>query len=178
MLMNWLTFANAPSFYWIHASKPCQNVESLGYGLSLWKGPNATGTLCEGLQEGEFVVDPFNANAMLPFTRLVPWDSWRLDVGEDTERRDQRVLAWETPGGGLGGPWHAGVTPGGKVGVALTNRNRQVPFTTELRFADGKPRTLRAWGFSAAAFNTSLGEFTVPCNLTVDPLQLVMLTEY
>ena len=180
MLMNWMVFAEAPTFFWIHAAKPCQNAESLGYGLALWRAPegvNATG-LCEGIEPGEFRVDPYNANAMLPFSRQVPWDSWRLNVTEDVTRPNQRVMAWETPGdAGAGGPLHAN-TPGGLLGVAVTNRDMSIPFETELRLADGAGRTLNGYRFSASVFNVSIGTVTLPANITVQPLEMLFFTEY
>lgn len=36
-IMNWFTFINSPTWFWIHALKPLGNSESYGYALGFWK---------------------------------------------------------------------------------------------------------------------------------------------
>lgn len=36
-IMNWFTFINSPTWFWIHALKPLGNSESYGYSLGFWK---------------------------------------------------------------------------------------------------------------------------------------------
>lgn len=36
-IMNWFTFVNSPTWFWIHALKPLGNSEASGYSLGFWK---------------------------------------------------------------------------------------------------------------------------------------------
>ena len=36
-IMNWFTFVNSPTWFWIHALKPIGNSEAAGYALGFWK---------------------------------------------------------------------------------------------------------------------------------------------
>ena len=81
---------------------------------------------------------------------------------EDTQRVFQRVVAFETPAMGLGGPLHAG-TPAGKLIVVLTNEQAGggSTFTTTVGTTDGAVRSWRGYSFTGApnssTFNVSLG---------------------
>lgn len=44
-IMNWFTFVNSPTWFWIHALKPIGNAESAGYALGFWKPANWKETL-------------------------------------------------------------------------------------------------------------------------------------
>ena len=39
-IMNWFTFVNSPTWFWIHALKPIGNAEASGYSLGYWKPAN------------------------------------------------------------------------------------------------------------------------------------------
>lgn len=41
-IMNWFTFVNSPTWFWIHALKPIGNSEAAGYALGFWKPINQT----------------------------------------------------------------------------------------------------------------------------------------
>ena len=36
-IMNWFTFEDSPTWFWLHALKPTYNSEGEGYGLGLWR---------------------------------------------------------------------------------------------------------------------------------------------
>ncbi len=42
-IMNWMTFENSPTWYWLHALKPLGNSEAEGYSLGFWRKPGDTG---------------------------------------------------------------------------------------------------------------------------------------
>ncbi len=39
-IMNWFTFVNSPTWFWIHALKPARNSEAAGYALGFWNPVN------------------------------------------------------------------------------------------------------------------------------------------
>ena len=96
---------------------------------------------------------------MGPFVRTVPWNSWRVQVAEDDVRMYQRVVAFETPAAGEGGPLHAH-TAAGKLIVVLTNEGA-AEFNTTVATADRAPRLWAGFSFAGSAdgsaFNVSLG---------------------
>lgn len=157
-IMNWMTFVGSPMFSWLHALKPTYNSESTGYGLGFWRpwdDNNTSPGHFPGLPKGHWQYNPLNWPSVAGFVRYMPWDAVRVDVREDTRRADQRVMAFLTPngtidgGGGAaagahvnehghtGGPWHAGVTPPGLLGVVLTNRDTDHPFSVQVAITSG-----------------------------------------
>ena len=92
-IMNWLTFENAPSWFWLHALKPVVNAEAAGYGLGVWQ-PLADPNPAVPLAPGTWDYAPLNFNAIAGFLQYMPWDSVRVDVAEDVVRDEQRVLAY------------------------------------------------------------------------------------
>lgn len=40
-IMNWFSFVNSPTWFWLHALKPSTNAEASGYALGFWKPTNA-----------------------------------------------------------------------------------------------------------------------------------------
>ena len=98
--LNTLTFKDSPTGVIIlHAIKPTTNLESLGYGWAWWRptGSNASAAF-PALQEQHWTPNFWTWNSVAPFTKTVPWNSWRLSVMEDRQRVHQRVVAFETPG--------------------------------------------------------------------------------
>jgi hypothetical protein len=90
--MNWFALENAPSWFWLHALKPLTNSEGAGYGLGFWNPP--LDPQPGPLPPGHWEYNPDNFNAVAGFLRFLPWDSVRVEVGEDEVRGDQRVLAY------------------------------------------------------------------------------------
>ena len=117
MIMNWMTFENSPTFYWLHALKPLGNAESLGYGLGFWRKPGDTATyeVCNHVEEGHWDYNYQNWNSFRGFLEHMPWNSVRYTVKEDKVRKDQRIMAWKSPEG--------------KLAFALTNRSSTNPFS-------------------------------------------------
>lgn len=111
-IMNWMTFENSPTWYWLHALKPLGNSEAEGYSLGFWRKPGDTGTHSEKynhIQEGEWDYNYQNWNSIRGFLKYMPWDSVRYTVDEEEVRYDQRIMSWKTPEG--------------KLVIALTNRS-------------------------------------------------------
>ena len=111
-IMNWMTFENSPTWYWLHALKPLGNSEAEGYSLGFWRKPGDTGTHSDKynhIQEGEWDYNYQNWNSIRGFLKYMPWDSVRYTVDEDEVRYDQRIMSWKTPEG--------------KLVIALTNRS-------------------------------------------------------
>ena len=111
-IMNWMTFENSPTWYWLHALKPLGNSEAEGYSLGFWRKPGDTAQYSEKynhIEEGEWDYNYQNWNAIRGFLKYMPWDSVRYTVDEDEVRYDQRIMSWKTPEG--------------KLVIALTNRS-------------------------------------------------------
>lgn len=52
-IMNWFTFVNSPTWFWIHALKPAGNSEAAGYALGFWKPINpANATPAASIRKG------------------------------------------------------------------------------------------------------------------------------
>ena len=106
-IMNWMAFENAPSWYWLHALKPLINSEAKGYSLGFWAPTNRSlGNF--SIPHGTWEYNTYNYNAVAGFTKYLPWNSIRVNVGEDLIRPDFRVLAylydpamarWKVPSG-------------------------------------------------------------------------------
>merc|ERR1712166_1114076 len=165
IFLNTLVFKNSPTgVVMLHAIKPTTNLESLGYGWTWWRstGDNSTSPDFPELKPNHFTYNWWNWNAVAPFVKTVPWNSIRLNVQEDNMRMQQRVVAFETPAAGLGGPLHQH-TKAGKVIVVLTNEH-DGPFTTTVATADSTPRTWIGYSFqgssNSSTFNISLGKQT------------------
>eukprot|EP00040_Diaphanoeca_grandis_P035078 m.219572 g.219572 ORF g.219572 m.219572 type:complete len:675 (+) comp33296_c2_seq5:61-2085(+) len=159
--LNTLTFKNSPTgVIMLHAMKPTTNLESLGYGWTWWR---STGTPASpefpDLQPNHFEYNYWNWNSVAPFVKTVPWNSIRLNVMEDTQRIYQRVVAFQTPQSGLGGPLHTHTAPD-KLIVVVTNEYH-TPYNTTIKTTDGVSRTWVGYSFSgspnSSTFNISLG---------------------
>jgi hypothetical protein len=162
IFLNTLTFKNSPTgVVMLHAIKPTTNLESLGYGWTWWRstGDNTTSPNFPGLKPNHFTYNYWNWNSVAPFVKTVPWDSIRLDVVEDAMRELQRVVAFETPEVGRGGPLHL-QTKAGKLIVVLTNEDAQ-EFNTTVGTSDSVQRVWAGYSFKGAVnsltFNISLG---------------------
>ncbi|MET9397127.1 hypothetical protein [Kitasatospora sp. NPDC002965] len=120
-IMNWMTFQNSPTWFWLHALKPTTNSESLGYGLGFWRPPSDTNfSHFPNIPAGHWDFNPRHWNAVNGFLKYMPWDSVRYGVdkplaGDGLPYRDHRIMAWRTPAG--------------KPVLVITNRNPTTPFT-------------------------------------------------
>ncbi|MFB7673349.1 hypothetical protein ACFC26_18270 [Kitasatospora purpeofusca] len=162
-IMNWMTFQNSPTWFWLHALKPTTNSESQGYSLGFWRPPHDTDfSHHPNIEPGHWDVNPENWNAVAGFVRYLPWDSVRYHVEEPvhddgTPYRDHRIMAWRTPEG--------------KQVFAITNRSATTPFTYTV-----DTRTAAAFQghrFGPTLHNRTLSTVTGPTlALTVPPLSI------
>eukprot|EP00040_Diaphanoeca_grandis_P043001 m.266634 g.266634 ORF g.266634 m.266634 type:complete len:630 (-) comp68502_c0_seq1:63-1952(-) len=175
MYLNMLTFRKSPTgVIFIHAMKPTTNLESLGYGWTWWRSTGSpASTSFPNLKPNTFTYNYWNWPTVAPLIKTVPWNSIRLNVMEDIQRPRQRVVAFETPEMGLGGPLHA-TTAAKKLIVVVTNE-ANASFTTVVGTTDGLQRVWKGYSFhgsvDGSGFNVSLG--TTPSvssfNTTLDP---------
>lgn len=101
-IMNWFTFENAPTWFWLHALKPLNDGNLHGFALGAYR-PNGYDNKrnLSNLKEGHFQYQWSNWYAMAGFLKYLPWNSVRQIVKEDKLRYDHRILAWKTPDGRL-----------------------------------------------------------------------------
>lgn len=118
-IMNWFTFTNSPTWFWLHALKPTYNAEASGYSLGFWR-PSDDDNFEQKKQiaKGCWDYNPQNFNAIAGFLKYMPWNARRYSVQEDTTRQDNRILAYKTPAG--------------KMVFVLTNRSGN-PFTFHIQ---------------------------------------------
>ncbi|MFC8094543.1 glycoside hydrolase family 30 beta sandwich domain-containing protein [Streptomyces sp. NPDC057301] len=156
VIMNWMTQHNAPTWFWLHALKPIGNSEASGYSLGYWRPPGNTDfsdPATAHIQEGCWDFNWGNWNAVAGFVRYMPWNSIRYGVDEAVVSKDQRIMAWKTPGG--------------KPVFVITNRSAS-PFT----FTVNTQTTASFVGnrFSYSLHNQHLSAQTGPTlTLTVPP---------
>jgi len=117
-IMNWFTFENAPTWFWLHALKPTYNSEGEGYALGLWRPYDDDDlTKYPHIGKGQFDYIKTNWHAIAGFVKYLPWNSIRYHVDEGLLSADHRIMAWRTPNG--------------KLGLALTNRTTS-PYTFDI----------------------------------------------
>jgi hypothetical protein len=119
-IMNWFTFQNAPTWYWLHALKPIKDGTTPGFALGVYRPlKDSTYTKYPDLKHGHFEYLWSNWYALAGFLKYMPWNSVRIPVKEELTRYDQRILCYETPDK--------------KKVIVLTNRSSEV-FYFNLRF--------------------------------------------
>ncbi|QKW17734.1 hypothetical protein HUT16_00465 [Kitasatospora sp. NA04385] len=107
-IMNWMVFANSPTWFWLHALKPTYTDTSVGYGLGIWR-PQDDGDFGKypNIQTGHWDYNPPVWNAISGFVQYLPWNSVRHHVDEPVDPAtgkpyvDKRIMAWKTPQGKL-----------------------------------------------------------------------------
>ena len=183
--MNWFSFTNAPTWFWLHASKPTTNAESDGYGLSFWRPYNDTNfspTHFPTLPAGHFTPIDDNFNAVAGFARYLPWDSVRVNVTEaGGPHPDYRTLAYLfNPAAAL---WRHGLAGVARVvvprarrdaaaraaathlGVVLTNRGNATGFTFAVALlgvpqGGAPPPVFAGFAYGPTQHDVPLGNFT------------------
>lgn len=99
-IMNWFTFANSPTWFWLHALKPTYNAEASGYSLGFWRPYDDLDTSKFGqIKSGYWDYNPTNFNAIAGFLKYMPWNSTRYVVQEETVLNDNRIFSYKTPKG-------------------------------------------------------------------------------
>lgn len=150
-LMNWMTFQNSPTWYWLHALKPTCNSEASGYSLGFWQP--ADPTICPGastLQPGHWEYNTLNYHSVAGFLKYMPWNSVRYQVDEATVRNDNRIMAWKMPSG--------------QIVFALTNRSATTPFTFNIDVSG--TRTFSGYRYTPTEADLGLG---VVRSTTINP---------
>lgn len=105
-IMNWFTFINSPTWYWIHALKPTYNSEASGYALGFWRPWDDEKTT--KVEKGYWYYNNYNWHALAGFLQHMPWNSRRVEVKEEQVLFDNRILSF--------------VRPDGKLVIVLSNR--------------------------------------------------------
>ncbi len=140
-VLNWLTFANSPTWFWLHALKPTYNAEASGYSLGFWRPEDDTDfTKNSQIKKGHWDYNDRNFNAIAGFLKYMPWNSRRYHVDEDVVRKDNRIMAFKTPDG--------------KQVIVLTNRSGK-PFQFNLETGSKKP--FAGYRYTPSARNIALG---------------------
>jgi hypothetical protein len=144
-IMNWLTFENSPTWFWLHALKPTYNSESEGYGLGLWRPYDDDDfTKSAHINKGHFDYIKTNWHALAGFLRYMPWNSVRYHVDEGVLSPNHRIMAWRSPAG--------------KLTIALTNRTT-ASYTFDIAVV-GSSRTFSGYRYDATRANSPLGTAT------------------
>lgn len=108
-IMNWMTFENSPTWFWLHALKSTNDSIATGYGLGVWRPSTDTNTShYSNVSTGHFDYLSYNYNAIAGFLAYMPWNSVRYEVTESKVLNNNRIMAWRKPDG--------------KLVFALTNR--------------------------------------------------------
>ena len=107
-IMNWMTFANSRTWFWLHALKPTYTNTAVGYGLGIWRPQDDTDfSKYPNIKAGYWDYNAPIWNAVSGFAQYLPWDSVRYHVDEPLDPAtgkpyvDRRIMAWKTPGGKL-----------------------------------------------------------------------------
>ncbi|MFD2162222.1 glycoside hydrolase family 30 protein [Paradesertivirga mongoliensis] len=140
-IMNWFTFANSPTWFWLHALKPTYNVEASGYCLGFWRPEDDNNyTNHSSIKKRHWDYNPDNFNAIAGFLKYMPWNSQRYEVDEPVIRNDNRIMAFKTPKG--------------KLAFVLTNRS-QTPFSFDV--STGLNKKFKGVRYSPAVRNEPIG---------------------
>ncbi|MGI5179253.1 hypothetical protein ACQEVZ_23260 [Dactylosporangium sp. CA-152071] len=153
-IMNWMTFQNSPTWFWLHALKPTYNTEAAGYSLGFWRPYDDNDfTKYANIAKGHWDYNRQNWHAVAGFVQYLPWNSVRHHVDEGTVRQDQRIMAWKTPQG--------------KLVFAFTNRGTaSVSYTVDT----GSTRAFHGQQYTPSQYNSGLGDKTGPVlALTLPP---------
>lgn len=141
-IMNWMTFENAPTWFWLHALKPTYNKEAEGYALGLWRPYDDDDfTKYSNIDKGHFAYVKTNWHAVAGFLKYMPWNSVRYHVEEGVMRPNQRIMAWRSPAG--------------KLTIALTNRS-STPYTFDIALC-GSARQFTGYRYDATRANVNIG---------------------
>ncbi|OKI12754.1 hypothetical protein A6A07_18045 [Streptomyces sp. CB03911] len=162
-IMNWMTFQNSPTWWWLHALKPTTNAESENYGLGFWRPPGDTDfSHHPDIKAGHWDFNPRNWNAVSGFVKYLPWDSVRYGVDEPRHTdgsyySEHRIMAWRTATG--------------KPVFAVTNRSATEPFTYTVDTRTAAP-------FQGHRYGPATNDQTLPAKtgptleITVPPLSI------
>jgi hypothetical protein len=140
--MNWMTFENSPTWFWLHALKPTYNSEGEGYALGLWRPDDDDDfTKYTNISKDHFDYVKTNWHAVAGFLKYMPWNSVRYHVDESVLRQNQRIMAWRSPAG--------------KLTIALTNRSTTA-YTFDIGLLDSA-RQFSGHRYDATRADVSLG---------------------
>lgn len=139
-VMNWFTFANSPTWFWLHALKPTYNIEASGYSLGFWR-PEDDHDFSKSahIKKGHWDYNQNNFNALAGFLKYMPWNSQRFAVEEHQILDDNRIMAFKTPKG--------------KLVVVLTNRSG-APFTFNIN--TGTDKSFKGYRYTPSMRNAKL----------------------
>ncbi|MGG1516073.1 hypothetical protein ABE504_11710 [Paenibacillus oryzisoli] len=144
-VMNWFTFVNSPTWYWLHALKPLYNSEATGFSLGFWRASDddpIPGEPHANLEKGHWEYNNKNWNALAGFLKYMPWDSVRYAVNEPKDAAnhyltDNRIMAWKAPA--VKNPLNTdSLLQPGKMAFAVTNRSSSDYYTYNVEVGAGK----------------------------------------
>jgi O-glycosyl hydrolase len=148
-VMNWFTFVDSPTWYWLHVLKPTYNVEAQGYALGYWRPQDDNDfSKYPNIQKGYFDYELRNWRALVGFLEWMPWNSKRYQIDEPTVRKDQRILAFRQGGST------------GKLVIVLTNRGT-APFTFDVNAGTGTSG-FSGYRYTLTQWKQALGTKTGP----------------
>ena len=166
-IMNWMTFLDSPTWYWLHALKPVSDLYNRdGFGMGVWREPSAKQSYgYPDLKVGHFQMFWWNWHPIAGFLKYMPWDSVRYTVDEKDAKTDNRIMAWKTPEG--------------KFAMAVTNRSDD---WYEFRIGLDGRRAFKGYSFDSSHFNRELGKEEMiskdaSLSAKVKPWSIVFLVE-
>ncbi len=173
-IMNWMVFANAPTWFWLHALKPTYTDTAVGYGLGVWRpSDDSDYTKYAGVKQGYWDYNAPVWNAVSGFVQYLPWNSVRYQVDEPLDPAtgkpyvDRRIMAWKTPQG--------------KLVLALTHRVPNASTATAAPYTftvdTGSSRTFTGHRYRWSPHDQPLADNNVPqatrsgpgLSITLDP---------
>lgn len=150
-IMNWMTFADSPTWFWLHALKPTYNEEAQSFALGIWRPENDSNfSHFKNIKKGHWDYVPRNFNAIAGFLKYMPWDSKRYGVDESTIKGDNRIMAYKTPKG--------------KLVIALTNRSGK---DFQYRINTSVQKKFKGYRYTSAERNAYIGK---KAGSSIDPI--------
>lgn len=143
-IMNWMTFANSPTWFWLHALKPTYNEEAQSFALGVWR-PQDDNNFKQfaSVKKGYWDYNAKNFNAIAGFLKYMPWDSKRYQVDEHKVHKNNRIMAFKTPKG--------------KLVLVMTNRSGK-PFQFKVNL--GNKSSFKGYRYTPDERDIALGRQT------------------
>lgn len=163
-IMNWMTFVDSPTWYWLHALKPTYNAEAEGYALGYWRPQDDDDfSKFSNIQKGHFDYELRNWRAIVGFLEWMPWDSQRYHVDEADVRNNQRIMAFRQGGSS------------GKLVIVTTNRGSS---NFEFEIDTSTSGTFKGYRYSLTDWKNHVGTQTTNAAGLISPTLPTMSIEF